>query len=78
MYLMFWGLGYKPGESVNRFKGLTLAFFLMTAIAGIAGTGCTIAGMNSLKPVTSPVLPGWLICITGIVLYFILLLITDN
>lgn len=78
LYLTFWSLGYKPGADGERFKALTMIFLVLTAFSGIVGTESTIVGMNAISKVRDPVLPGWVICTAGIVLYLLLLLVTGK
>lgn len=76
LYLVFWSLGYRPGAETSRFRTSTMIFLFLTALSGLAGTGLTIAGMNSLTMVRKTAVPGWVICIAGIVLYVVLLGVT--
>lgn len=55
-----------------------MVFLVLTALFGIMGTESTIIGMNAIRPVRKPLVPGWTICVAGIALYAVLFFVTGK
>lgn len=72
-YLIWWYRGYRPGVVVNRVRGTNGILLLITAALGVAGFSFSLVHVTEMaKPMISPVV----IVVSGILSYFVLLLIT--
>lgn len=75
VYLIWWSVSFRPGESVNRIGGFRGILLLITAACGMVGAILTILGINGV-PADAEKWSGMLICGAGIVVYIALALIT--
>jgi hypothetical protein len=75
IYIVWWSVSYRPGETVNRIGGFRGILLLCTAAAGLTGTALSIFGINDL-PKGGAHISNALICAAGIAAYVVLLLIT--
>ena len=75
-YLIWWSVSYRPDEIVNRIGGWRGILLSITAICGIGGMLLSVFGLNLVKKTSAPKMNGILICLAGLILYFILMAIT--
>ena len=76
LYLVWWSVSYRPGISVSRVSGFRGLLLMITALCGVTGMVLSVAGANHLPGSSARKLSGTFILISGVVLYFIMMLIT--
>jgi hypothetical protein len=76
-YLIWWSLSYRPGVVVDRVQGIRGLLLAITALSGIVGMILSVHGAGSI-PKQGPAVSGSTLLAVGIVLYFVLLVLTRN
>jgi hypothetical protein len=77
VYLIWWSVSFRPGQSVNRAGGYRGVLLLFTAVCGVVGAILTISGVNGV-PSSSERWNGMAICLTGLCGYAALLFFTGS
>lgn len=75
-YLIWWSVSYRPGISVSRGSGFRGLLLMITALCGVTGMALSVAGANHLPGSSARRLSGTFILTAGVVLYFIMMLLT--
>lgn len=75
-YLIWWSVSYRPGISVSRVSGFRGLLLMITALCGVTGMALSVAGANHLPGSSARRLSGTFILTAGVVLYFIMMLLT--
>lgn len=72
-YLIWWYRGFRPGTAVNRVGGLNGILLLITTALGVAGI---FFSLTYLPEITPPKISTVSIVATGVISYFVLVLVT--
>lgn len=75
VYLIWWSISFRPGETVNRIGGVRGVLLLLTAVLGIAGVILNAHG-NGMVPREAEAVSGTVFFIGGAAAYLLLLLVT--
>lgn len=75
LYIVWWALTFKPDTDISGTYVIRMILLALTAICGLGGIILSIKGSRSMPP-ENPLMKTRTILISGIVLYFLMLLLT--